>query len=336
MIRQASRLYETLCRRQLLSSIYPESVEYRDKLKSLLEKPCTVYCGFDATSDCLHVGHLSVFMTLAQFYLHGHQTICLIGDATARVGDPSGHDKDRVPLLKGAVETNAAAIEDTIDRLYNNLETFVRRQGYPATELKKPMLIRNSQWYNDNNVIDFMTEAFRYVRVGSLLHKKHIQERVKSSTGINMSEFSYQIFQAYDWLKLRELYDCKLQVGGSDQGGNIYTGHDLIKKISNKTDSIGILAPLILGKKGKKLSKTEGKGNIYMSAERTPPRNLYNFFHSTPDSEIDRYLRIFTLYDEDTIDQFMRNDSKKPDDIWFCHKRLAESVCQLVHGTKEI
>lgn len=332
-----SCLFDKLIRRGLISGIYPESVEYRTKLKSLLSKSTTVYTGFDATSSSLHVGNLATIVNLFHFQRDGHQVICVIGDATTQVGDPSGHTRDRKKIEKSVIEENANYIEITLKRLFRNFNKCFNKPNKfdEMKNMKEPIIVRNSEWYKDKGVIDFVSDIFREVRVGGLLHKKAIQERLKTNEGMNMSEFCYQIFQAFDWMELRKRHDCRLQIGGADQGGNIYTGHDLIKKCLNDTDSIGLLAPLITsGKSGKKLGKSTEKAQsgIWLREEETSAFDLYQFFHRTPDKDVERFLKIFSFYDEDFIEDLIQNHLKNPDDIWCCQRKLAEHACLLVHG----
>ena len=331
-------LFDKLLKRGLISGIYPESVEYRIKLKELLSNgPRTVYTGFDATASSLHIGNLATLINLLHLQRHGHQVICVIGDATTLVGDPAGRSKERQRFGdKSVIDQNASNIEQTLNKLFKNFNScFPETKVNLKSSILQPIIVRNSLWYSDKNVVDFVGDVFREVRVGGLLHKKSIQERLQSREGMNMSEFCYQIFQAYDWLELRRRYNCQLQIGGADQGGNIYTGHDLIKKRLRQTDSIGLLAPLITsGKTGKKLGKSTDKSSssIWLREEQTSPFDLYQFFHRTPDCDVEKFLKVFSFYEEEVIADLIENYLKKPDDIWFCQHKLAEHACMLVHG----
>lgn len=332
----ASNQLDFLAKRNLIQNIYPESEEYRDKLQNLLQRPCSVYAGFDATSDSLHVGNLVTIMNLLHLRSFGHRVICVIGDATTKIGDPSGHSKDRLKLEYDVIEKNSARFEQSIMRIFDNHEKYFITEQSNNVKLQKPLIIRNSDWYREKNVIEFIGEAFRHVRVGNLLHKKSISERLGSNEGMNMAEFSYQIFQAYDWLVLRERYDCRLQVGGSDQAGNIYSGHDFIKKRTGQTDSIGLLTPLITNSAGKKLGKTSLAGgpisNIWLDPSRTSPYQLYQFFHQTPDSEVEKLLKIYSFHDLRTIEDLIYTNLTKSINAWHCQKKLAHDVCKLIHG----
>lgn len=329
-------LFDKLTSRGLVSKIYPESQQYQEQVKTLLNQPTCIYAGFDATSDSLHVGNLATLMSMVHFHSYGHRVICLIGDATTLVGDPSGHTADRLKIPKETIANNSEAIEEIIKRVFQNYGEVFAQSTAPVSreKLQPPVIVRNSQWYKGRDVVEFVGEVFREVRVGGLLHKKSISERLSSSTGMNMSEFSYQIFQAYDWLQLRNLYDCRLQLGGSDQAGNIYTGHDLIKKLTGARDAIGLLAPLITDNAGKKLGKSTNKitSQTWLRSQKTNPFQLYQFFHNTPDSQVEKLLKIYSFYDEPEIQEMVTRHLKDSQDVWYCQRKLAEHVCQLVHG----
>lgn len=328
-------LFEALTKRSLVKNIYPESQEFRNKLSQMLTKPAVVYAGFDATSDSLHVGNLVSLMSLMHFQRHGHQVICVIGDATTTIGDPSGHTKDREKIDRNEIEHNSKCIKNNLEQIFHNHIQYFKPSKSVSSSFHEPIIINNSTWYHDIKAVDFVSDIFREVRVGGLLHKKSIAERLKSPQGMNMSEFCYQIFQAYDWMQLRALYDCRLQVGGSDQAGNIYTGHEFIKKYMGASDAIGILAPLLVDNEtGKKLGKstTGSKKSVWLSRAKTSPYNLFQYFHQTSDSDVKKLLDIFTFYDDTVIEDLIYSHLKKPEDIWFCQRKLAEQVCKLVHG----
>ena len=332
-------LLDILVKRGLLTSIYPESAEFRDRLAVLLSREATVYTGFDATAPSLHVGNLATIINSLYFQAHGHRTIYVIGDATTKIGDPSGHSKDRLRLDSSEIEKNASSIEQTLRQIVGNFSKYFLSQtsgklfNLDNVSMKEPIIVRNSDWYRDENVIDFVSDNFRDIRVGWLLHKKSIQERLKSKEGMNAAEFCYQIFQANDWLQLYKRYNCQIQIGGFDQSGNIYTGHDLIKRRCGSKDSFGLLAPLIT-QRGKKLGKSASKSSsgIWLRSEQTSPFDLYQFFHRTPDDEVKSYLPVFSFYEDDVIDNFISQNLKNPSDIWFCQRMLAKHACLLVHG----
>lgn len=328
-------LLEHLFKRSLVGRIFPDSPEYTQKLKHLLKQPRAVYAGFDATGSSLHIGNLATIMNLLHFHRYGHKVICVIGDATARIGDPSGHTEDRKEVATESIMRNAASIEETLRRVFSNFNQYFN-DDTSKSEHKSPIIVRNSSWYKDKDVVEFVGDIFRQVRVPGLLKRKAIADRMAcDSAGLNMSEFCYQIFQAYDWVTLRRLYDCRVQIGGSDQEGNINTGHDLIKKCFATVphDSFGILGNLITNEKGTKLGKSSVQSNhIWLRPEMTSPYNLYQFFRRTPDKDVEKFLKIYSFYDDKTIESFIYKHLKKPEDVWYCQKKLAEHVVQLVHG----
>lgn len=333
-------LLDKLLRRGLITGIYPESIDFRNRLRQVLTSKSTVYTGFDATAPSLHVGNLATIVNSLHFQADGHQVICVIGDATAQIGDPSGHNKDRQKLTKAVIEYNASCLEETLRQIFQNFrkyfldaDIFKRSHTGQSITVKEPIFIRNSEWYNDRNVVEFVSNVFREVRVGWLLHKTSIQERLKTREGMNAAELCYQIFQAYDWLILWERYNCQLQIGGNDQSGNIYTGHDMIKRQFKSRDSFGLLTPLITIK-GKKLGKSTEKfrSGIWLRSDKTSPFDLYQFFHRTPDADVRMFLRVFSFYDDQIITDFIDNHLKNPKDIWYCQRKLAEHACLLVHG----
>ncbi|KAG9508620.1 Symplekin [Fragariocoptes setiger] len=325
-------IIERLMRRGLIGATYPDSTELNGKIQQTLSTPTAVYAGFDATSDSLHLGNLVAIMNLLHLQRDGHRVICVVGDATTDVGDPSGHIRDREKLDRGLINDNAMKIVESLKRIFVNHKQFLA----PATlNLKPPMILRNSQWYKEKNAVRFVSDVFRHVRVGSLLHKKSIQERLKSPHGMNLSEFCYQVFQAYDWLHLHETYGCKVQVGGMDQSGNIYTGHELIKKVTKSDESFGLLSPLITSGKGEKLGKSSKDSkalSIWLSPWKTSPTELFESLRKTPHSHVDKMLRIYTLYDDKTIADIVNKGMKKSDDSLVCQRKLAEQVTLLLHG----
>lgn len=333
-----NNLIDKLLKRRLIDGLYPKGDEFKSRLHRIIENPTTVYTGIDATASSLHVGNLATIINSLYFQAHGHRVICVIGDATAAVGDPSGHSSDRSKLDKSVIEHNATSIENTLRRIFCNFNDFIYSKGlFNVTGgpqvMQEPLIVRNSDWYRDKNVVEFVSDTFRDVRVGWLLHKTSVQDRLATKNGMNAAEFCYQIFQAYDWLELWKRYDCKLQIGGSDQGGNIYTGHDLIKRQCNSSDSIGLLAPLITVN-GKKLGKSTEKFRtaIWLNRDRTSPFELYQFFRKTPDDDTEKFLKVFSFYDDQTIESLIRDHLRSKENAWLCQRKLAEHACLLIHG----
>lgn len=329
-------LLDRLMKRCLVSLTYPDNKDVLNNIRNELKQPSTVYAGFDATSDSLHIGNLAILMNLLHFHRDGHQVICLIGDSTVKIGDPSGHTMDRKQIETSTINQNASSIETTIRNVFSNFSSHFSHR-IDCQGIKPPIIVRNSSWYTNINVIDFVNDIFRVIRVGDLLHKKSIQDRLASREGMNMSEFSYQIFQAFDWHTLRTRYDCKFQVGGSDQAGNIYTGYELLKKYTGKRDTYGLLVPLIVDQSGKKLGKSAQatqSSQVCLNAARTSPTKLYKTVMISPHSVIERLLKVYTFLEMDEIEDMIQNKLKTKNDVTYCHRKLAEDMCLLVHGQK--
>lgn len=203
--RKSSCLLENLFRRSLVGKIFPDTPEYEAKLKHLLKQPRAVYAGFDATAGSLHIGNLSTIMNLLHFHSHGHKVICVIGDSTTRLGDPSGHTEDRKEIAKETLLKNASSIEETLIRLFKNFDLYFNNE-LKEKGTKNPIIIRNSMWYKNRDMIEFVSDIFRQVRVKSLLKRKTIAERLApDSDGINMSEFCYQNFSSIRLVRIKTI-----------------------------------------------------------------------------------------------------------------------------------
>lgn len=328
--KKISSVFDCLLKRKLLVDVYPSGEKNFEKVRTILTKPTTIYAGFDATSDSLHIGNLAILMNLIYFQQQGHRVICVIGDATARIGDPSGHTNERAKISLPDINRNAEGIERDIKTIFNNVD-----QKPHEIDTVAPLILRNSAWYDKKNVIDFVSDVYRESRVGSLLHKTAIKTRLMSPSGLNMSELSYQIFQAYDWSYLYEQFDCRLQVGGSDQAGNIYTGHDYIKRVHKTSDTYGLLSPLILGPKGEKIGKSTSPKSpkLWLNPEKTSPKLMYDSLLKIPDSHIEQFLYIYSKYPDQLVESYIKDYlHNKQQDPRYCQKKLANHIVQTVHG----
>ncbi|MBC8012248.1 MAG: tyrosine--tRNA ligase, partial [Burkholderiales bacterium] len=246
--------------------------------------PITVYCGFDPTGDSLHVGHLMGQLTLARFQRAGHHVIALAGGATGMVGDPSGRSSERNLLTREQLAHNIACIKAQLARL---LDFTVAAN--PAR------LVDNADWIAPISFLDFLRDVGKYFSLNVMLAKDSVKSRMEGDSGISYTEFSYQLLQAYDFLHLRNTFACELQIGGSDQWGNLTAGTDLIrKKLGADTTAFGWTFPLITKSDGTKFGKTAG-GAVWLDATRTSPYKLYQFFVNTEDAKVCEYLRKFTF-----------------------------------------
>ncbi|XP_033630478.1 tyrosine--tRNA ligase, mitochondrial-like [Asterias rubens] len=314
----------TLSERGIFKDIFP--VANSDLPKILTSEPQCLYCGFDPTASSLHIGNLLAIIALLHCQRAGHRPIALIGGATALVGDPSGKTKEREPLQSAVVQSNAASIKDSLERIFTNHERYFWKESKPLPQIR---IMDNHSWYKDINVISFLSGVGRKLRMGTLLSRQSVQTRLASNQGMNFAEFSYQLFQAYDFLHLHREHGCLIQLGGTDQLGNLMTGHDLVKKVTGK-DVYGIAIPLVTSSTGAKLGKTAGNA-VWVNEDKTSPLDLYQYFVRLPDADMERYLKLFTFLPLNEIDDIITKHKKTPKNRK-AQEKLAEQVLLLVHG----
>lgn len=284
----------------------------------LSDGPVKLYCGFDPTGDSLHVGHLMGQLTLRRFQLAGHHPIALAGGATGMVGDPSGKSAERNLLTREQLAHNVTSIKRQLVRLLD-----FNARGNPAA------LVDNADWTAKISFLDFLRDVGKYFSVNQMLAKDSVKSRMEGDSGISYTEFSYQLLQAHDFYHLRRTQHCELQIGGSDQWGNITAGTDLIRK------KLGVAAwgwtfPLITKADGTKFGKTEG-GAVWLDPQRTSPYKFYQFFVNTEDAKVSEYLRKFTFLSRAEIETLEAAHAANPG-AREAHKALAREVTQLVHG----
>ena len=283
-------------------------------------KPITVYCGFDPTGDSLHVGHLMGQLTLARFQRAGHHVIALAGGATGMVGDPSGRSSERNLLTREQLAHNIASIKAQLSRL---LDFTVAAN--PAR------LVDNADWIAPFSFLDFLRDVGKHFSLNVMLAKDSVKSRMEGDSGISYTEFSYQLLQAYDFFHLRHTLGCELQIGGSDQWGNLTAGTDLIrKKLGHEATAWGWTFPLITKSDGTKFGKT-ASGAVWLDAARTSPYKLYQFFVNTEDAKVCEYLRKFTFLPRAEIETLEAAHASNPG-AREAHKALAREVTRLVHG----
>ena len=284
----------------------------------LNQGPLALYCGFDPTGDSLHVGHLMGQLTLRRFQLAGHHPIALAGGATGMVGDPSGKSAERNLLTREQLAHNVAAIKGQLARLLD-----FDRPGNPAR------LVDNADWTAPVTLLDFLRDVGKHFSLNVMLAKDYVKSRLGGDSGISFTEFSYQLLQANDFLHLRQAHGCELQIGGSDQWGNITAGTDLIRKKLNAT-AWGWTFPLITKADGTKFGKTEG-GSVWLDPKKTSPYRFYQFFVNTEDAKVAEYLRKFTFLSRPEIEELETKHAANPG-AREAHKALAREVTALVHG----
>jgi len=281
------------------------------------EKSISLYCGVDPTGDSMHIGHLIPFMMLKRFQLAGHRPVILIGGATGTIGDPSGRASERSLQTLEQIEQNVAALTAQMKKLF-------------VTEGDNQVrLVNNYDWISSINVIEFLRDYGKNFSINTMLAKDVVASRLDS--GISFTEFSYQILQSLDFLHLYQHEDVQLQIGGSDQWGNITAGLDLIrKKEGAKAKAFGLTIPLMLKSDGTKFGKTAG-GAIWLDPNKTTPFEFYQFWANTDDRDVIKYLKYFTFLSKEEIDALAEKVAAEP------HKRdaqkaLAEEMTRFVHG----
>ncbi|XP_071954001.1 tyrosine--tRNA ligase, mitochondrial-like [Antedon mediterranea] len=314
----------TLHQRGLIQDIFPNSTD--ELAKVLTSSPQTIYCGFDPTASSLHIGNLLAIIGLIHCQRAGHNGIALIGGATASIGDPSGKSKERDPLSVDQVAQNVDAIENNLKTIFENHELYIWKS---KKDLKPMKILNNSSWYEGKNVVEFLSSIGRHLRMGTMLGRKSVKSRLESPAGLNFSEFSYQAFQAYDFLHLHRQYGCRIQLGGMDQMGNICTGYELIDRLHGPS-VYGIALPLVTTSSGDKLGKTAGNA-VWLNSQNTSEFDLYQYFVQLPDSLMRKYLELFTFLSLDEIGSIMQKHQSHPSKRQ-AQKKLAEQVSLLVHG----
>jgi tyrosyl-tRNA synthetase len=289
------------------------------ELVQALDKPLTVYAGFDPTNDSLQAGNFVTIMVLAHLQRAGHKVIALVGGATGLIGDPSGKSKERNLLSAEQVEHNLAGIKENLSRFLN----FDPASPNPA------IMVNNYDWFKDFTFIDLLRDVGRYFRMGVMLGKDSVKKRMEAEDGMSFTEFCYQIMQGYDFYHLFKTYGCTLQVGGSDQWGNITAGTELVRRICGQ-ESFGMTFPLVCDSTGKKFGKSEGNA-IFLDARKTSYYDFYQFFLRTLDADVIRYLKIFTFLPLERIAELEQTVATAPEKRE-AQRMLAEELTRTVHG----
>jgi tyrosyl-tRNA synthetase len=282
--------------------------------------PITVYCGFDPTADSLHVGHLVPLLVLRRFQLFGHQPVALAGGATGMIGDPSGRSDERNLLDAATLDRNLASITGQLARLLD----FDGGPGILPAEL-----VDNRSWTEPIGVLEFLRDVGKHVTVNTMLAKESVRNRIESESGISFTEFSYMLLQANDFHVLHETRGCELQVGGSDQWGNITAGIDLIRRRSGG-HAHGLTVPLVTRSDGAKFGKT-AEGAVWLDAARTLPYELHQYFINVDDRDVERFLLQLTLLPVAEVQELLRSHAADPA-ARAAQRRLADEVTALIHG----
>ncbi|XP_068145088.1 tyrosine--tRNA ligase, mitochondrial isoform X1 [Drosophila tropicalis] len=315
--------------RGFFQSIFPDTAAPRIKHLFTSGRQ-SIYAGFDPTADSLHVGNLLVIMGLLHCQRAGHKPIALVGGATGLIGDPSGRKTERNQLGESVIETNLKAIEQQLLRVFKNHEDCLWDNKKNKTPLAPLTIVNNAEWYANLHLVEFIANMGRHFRMGSMLSRSSVQSRLESEDGMSFTEFTYQIFQAYDWLHLLQKHNCCFQMGGSDQMGNLMTGHELISRVERKREVYGLTLPIVTNEEGDKFGKSAGNA-VWLDPEKTSPFALYQFFLRMPDSEVEKLLKLFTFIPLPEVEQLIREHQKEPEKRK-AQTLLAEDVTLLVHG----
>ena len=289
------------------------------ELAKAFDQPQVVYAGFDPTNDSLQAGNFVTIMALAHLQRAGHKVIALVGGATGLIGDPSGRSKERNLLTAEQVDRNLEGIKENLSRFLD----FNPNSANPA------ILVNNYDWFKNITFLDLLRDVGPYFRMGVMLSKDSVKKRLEADDGMSFTEFCYQILQGYDFLHLYKTYGCTVQIGGSDQWGNITAGTELVRRVLSK-EVFGMTFPLVCDSTGKKFGKSEGNA-IFLSAKKTSVYDFYQFFLRTMDADVIRYLKIFTFLPMERIAELEQSVATAPE------KReaqtvLAEELTRCVHG----
>jgi len=308
---------EELRWRGMLHDIMPETEEY------LLKNKTTGYIGFDPTADSLHIGSLVPIILLMHFQQAGHNPVALVGGATGMVGDPSGKSEERNLLDEKTLAKNVAGVKAQLARFLN----------FDSTTENAAQLVNNYDWMKGISLIEFVRDIGKHITVNYMMAKDSVKKRLDSDsqTGMSFTEFTYQLFQGYDFYHLYKEKDCKLQMGGSDQWGNITTGTELIRRKA-QGKAYALTCKLITKADGTKFGKTAG-GNVWLDANRTSPYKYYQYWLNCSDEDAENYIKIFTFLDKQTIETLIAEHKETPH-LRILQKKIGEDVTIMTHGNE--
>jgi tyrosyl-tRNA synthetase len=294
-------------------------------LEELLKTPTVFYVGTDPTADSLHLGHLLAFTTAKLLQSHGHKPIVLLGGATAFIGDPSFKAEERKLLSAETVAHNIKGIHAQVSRLLD----------FNSAEKNGAIMVNNYDWMKDFSFIDFAREVGKCISVNYMMAKESVKKRLeRDGNGMSFTEFTYQLIQGYDFVELYKKYNCKLQIGGSDQYGNGTTGIELIRRMVGGNDACMLTWPLVTKADGTKFGKSE-KGNIWLDANKTSPYEFYQFWLNQSDEDSERFIKMFTLIPLDQINEMIGQHCENPSKRML-QRRLAEYMTEMVHGKEAL
>jgi tyrosyl-tRNA synthetase len=309
---------EDLKWRGMLHDVMPGTEE------QLAKEMTAAYIGFDPTSDSLHVGSFAQIMLLKRFQLAGHKPVALVGGATGMIGDPSGKSQERNLLNEESLNKNLNGIKAQLSKFLD----------FDSGEPNAAVMVNNYDWMKGFSFLEFIRDVGKHIPVNYMMAKDSVKKRLsaESKTGMSFTEFTYQLVQGYDFLWLYENMNCKLQMGGSDQWGNITTGTELIRRKASG-EAFALTIPLITKADGGKFGKTE-QGNVWLDPEKTTPYQFYQFWLNTSDEDAEKYIKVFTMLSRDEISTLIAEHREAPH-VRVLQKKLAEEITSLVHSREE-
>lgn len=314
----ANNFIEVLKWRGMIHDVMPGAEEH------LLEHMRAAYVGFDPTADSLHIGNLVPIMLLAHYQRCGHKPVALVGGATGMIGDPSGKSAERNLLDEATLRHNQEAIKKQLAHFLD----------FESNQPNAAVMVNNYDWMKDFSFLDFIRDVGKHITVNYMMAKDSVKNRIssESSEGMSFTEFTYQLVQGYDFLHLYQAHQCTIQMGGSDQWGNITTGTELIRRIGNGK-GFAITCPLITKSDGSKFGKSEG-GNVWLDAKRTSPYKFYQYWLNSSDEDAEKYIKIFTFLEQDEINTLIETHKAQPH-LRQLQKRLAQEITTMVHGVED-
>jgi tyrosyl-tRNA synthetase len=304
--------------RGMIHDVMPGAEEH------LLEQMRAAYVGFDPTADSLHIGNLVPIMLLAHYQRCGHKPVALVGGATGMIGDPSGKSAERNLLDEATLRHNQEAIKKQLAHFLD----------FESNQPNAALMVNNYDWMKDFSFLDFIRDVGKHITVNYMMAKDSVKNRISSDSneGMSFTEFTYQLVQGYDFLHLYQAHKCTIQMGGSDQWGNITTGTELIRRIGNGK-GFAITCPLITKSDGSKFGKSEG-GNVWLDAKRTSPYKFYQYWLNSSDEDAEKYIKIFTFLEQDEINTLIETHKAQPH-LRQLQKRLAQEITTMVHGVED-
>ena len=300
----------------MLQDMTPELEEH------LAKGMASAYLGFDPTADSLHIGHLVGVMTLLHFQRAGHQPVALVGGATGMIGDPSFKSAERNLLDKPTLDHNVACIQKQLAKFLD----------FSGNQKNNARLVNNYDWISEFTFLDFIRDVGKHITVNYMMSKDSVKRRLEDGNGLSFTEFSYQLIQGYDFYHLWKNENCTIQLGGSDQWGNIVTGTELIRRMGGGS-AFALTVPLITKSDGTKFGKTEG-GSVWLDPEKTSPYAFYQFWLNVSDADASKYIRIFTVLDQSTVEKLEKEHAEAPH-LRLLQKEIAKEVTCMVHSQED-